>query len=109
MRLGIGFTERETAFDFRCALNDCIRYVDRLLRADQLSSDVASERDGDQVRHYLTSMDREYHPILQAYMMNILINLRVVVRQQRVVIHEEIPDISCQSSPPIFTFPRYSH
>jgi hypothetical protein len=49
MRLGIGFTERDTAFDFRCALNECIRYVDRLLRADQLSSDTTTAEDEHQV------------------------------------------------------------
>jgi hypothetical protein len=30
MWLGVGFRERETAFDFKTALNEFIKYIDRL-------------------------------------------------------------------------------
>lgn len=36
--LGIGFRERETAFDFKSALNEYIKYVDRLHLAQKLSA-----------------------------------------------------------------------
>ena len=33
--MGIGFRERDTAFDFKNALNDYVRYVDRVATADK--------------------------------------------------------------------------
>lgn len=33
--IGIGFRERDTAFDFRNALNDFVRYIDRMSTADK--------------------------------------------------------------------------
>eukprot|EP01035_Chromulina_nebulosa_P017403 gene17403-22952_t len=38
LRLGIGFRERESAFDLRGSLNECIRYVNRMDLANKLSS-----------------------------------------------------------------------
>ena len=35
--LGVGFRERDTAFDFKQILNDYVRYVDRMAQADTLS------------------------------------------------------------------------
>ena len=36
--IGIGFRERDTAFDFKNALNEYVRYVDRMALADELSA-----------------------------------------------------------------------
>ena len=33
--IGIGFRERDTAFDFKNALNDYVRYIDRMSTADK--------------------------------------------------------------------------
>eukprot|EP01041_Mallomonas_annulata_P009249 gene9249-19199_t len=35
--IGIGFREREVAFDFKNALNDYVRYVDRMAMAEQMA------------------------------------------------------------------------
>jgi len=35
--IGIGFRERETAFDFKTTLNEYVRYVDRMALAEKLS------------------------------------------------------------------------
>lgn len=36
--IGLGFRERETAFDFKTALNEYVKYIDRMALADKLSS-----------------------------------------------------------------------
>ena len=36
--IGIGFRERETAFDFKNALNEYVRYVGRLSLAEEMAS-----------------------------------------------------------------------
>jgi len=40
--IGIGFRERDTAFDFRNALNECVRFVDRMALASSMSHQVVS-------------------------------------------------------------------
>lgn len=39
--IGIGFREREDAFDFKNILNDYVRYVDRMALADQSTTGIA--------------------------------------------------------------------
>lgn len=41
--IGIGFRERDIAFDFKNALNDYIRYVDRMALAEQLSNKASED------------------------------------------------------------------
>jgi hypothetical protein len=36
--LGIGFRERDTALDFKQALNDYVRYVDRMAAAEVMAA-----------------------------------------------------------------------
>lgn len=36
--IGVGFRERDTAFDFKTALNEYVKYIDRMALADKLSS-----------------------------------------------------------------------
>ena len=38
--LGIGFTERDTAFDFRNALNEIMRFVTRMKTAEQVCMSI---------------------------------------------------------------------
>jgi hypothetical protein len=38
--LGVGFRERESAFDFKSVLNDYIRYVDRMEMAANPNREV---------------------------------------------------------------------
>jgi adaptin ear-binding coat-associated protein 1/2 len=38
--LGIGFRERDTSFDFKNALNEYVRYVDRMNTAEQMAKEV---------------------------------------------------------------------
>lgn len=39
--IGIGFRERETAFDFKSSLNEYVRYVDRMSTANKMSKEQA--------------------------------------------------------------------
>ncbi len=39
--LGVGFRERETAFDFKSCLNEYVKYVDRMDLAALASLDIA--------------------------------------------------------------------
>lgn len=39
--IGIGFRERETAFDFKSSLNEYVRYVDRMCTANEMSKEQA--------------------------------------------------------------------
>ena len=48
--IGIGFRERETAFDFKSSLNEYVRYVDRMCTANEMSKEQANlQGDDDQV------------------------------------------------------------
>lgn len=38
--LGIGFRERDAAFDFKNSLNEYVRYVDRMSAAEQMAKEV---------------------------------------------------------------------
>lgn len=40
IHLGIGFRERDTAFDFKNALNEFVRYVDRMSTAEEMHKKV---------------------------------------------------------------------
>ena len=40
VNIGVGFRERETAFDFKSALNEYVRYVDRMALATQMATQV---------------------------------------------------------------------
>jgi hypothetical protein len=42
MHLGIGFRERDTAFDFKNALNEFVRYIDRMSTAEEMHKKVQS-------------------------------------------------------------------
>jgi hypothetical protein len=49
--IGIGFRERETAFDFKSSLNEYVRYVDRMSTANEMSKNQADlEGEDEQVR-----------------------------------------------------------
>lgn len=41
--IGIGFRERDSAFDFKNSLNEYVRYVDRMNAAETLSKEVHEE------------------------------------------------------------------
>jgi adaptin ear-binding coat-associated protein 1/2 len=47
--IGIGFRERDTAFDFKNALNDYVRYIDRMSTADKakvIRSEAMNQSEG---------------------------------------------------------------
>ncbi len=59
--LGIGFREREQAFDFKNILNDYVRYVNRMNLASQMAalvvedgSDIASSSGSDKLGNETT-------------------------------------------------------
>jgi adaptin ear-binding coat-associated protein 1/2 len=45
--IGIGFRERETAFDLKNALNEYVRYIERMAKADEMHSKVEGDNDND--------------------------------------------------------------
>lgn len=43
MMIGIGFRERDTAFDFKNCLNEYVRYIDRMALAARMSAAAEDE------------------------------------------------------------------
>ena len=58
--IGIGFRERETAFDFKSALNEYVRYVDRMCTANEMSKEQAELFGDDDVEVYILFLNVAY-------------------------------------------------
>jgi len=47
VHIGVGFRERDTSFDFKNALNDYVRFIDRMALADQMAHMQLHEEDAE--------------------------------------------------------------
>lgn len=59
--IGIGFRERDQAFDFKSALNEYVKYIDRMAQADRLRANSIDSRDEDDTRSRDSSSADEMH------------------------------------------------